>query len=322
MNWNTFDFLLVVFALVDDVVMAIVGHSDGETNLTFMRTLRVLKVAKVLRALRVMRYFSELRLILNSIVGSFLSLCWSMLTLSLIFYIFALCLVQGVSRYLADEKSRGKEYGGEIIQFFGTVGDTMLTLYKTCTGGDDWGVFFDQLKLCGLQYACLFIFFVAFIQIALFNIVTAIFVESAMQLAQPDREAMALQLRKNELAERSELLRLCKGMDINSDGCLDQSEFSRHLTEGKLKQYLAVAGLDVKEADVFLKMISKAAHDAPIHIDDFVDGCLRMKGTATSLDMQALLFETKAIYMQFETFQSKCDKLFRSLNVKTGEARL
>merc|ERR1712125_121703 len=120
-----------------------------------------------------------------------------------------------------------------------------------------------------------------------------------MKLAQPDHDALALQERKQQLKEKNELLRVCKEMDINQDGYLDKNEFARYLKHGKLGAYLSVLGLDIREAEVFLKVLTKAAADAPIHIEDFVEGCLRMKGTATSLDMQALIFETKLIRRQF-----------------------
>jgi hypothetical protein len=325
MYWNLFDFALVAFTVYDEVVSAIIGQGSG-TSLTFMRTLRILKMAKILRVIRVMRYFTELRLILNSLMGSFMSLFWSIVTLLLIFYIFSLCFVQGVSTYLADEKAKGNGQlgsticGDDITESFGTVGDTMLTLYKTCTGGDDWSRFFNELREAGWPYAYLFVFFVAFIQIALFNILTAIFVENAMKLAQPDRDAMALQVRKNEVHERKELLQLVKDLDINQDGVLDKEEFSKHLQHGKLKAYLAVLGLDIAEAETFLKVLTEAAQDAPVGIEDFVDGCLRMKGSASSLDMQTLLFETKIVRRRLDAMSGDCQQQFRLLNLRNSDA--
>merc|ERR1712183_300760 len=113
------------------------------------------------------------------------------------------------------------------------------------------------------------------------------------------------------------LLHLVEGLDINQDGCLDKEEFARHLSQGKLKAYLSVLGLDITEAETFLKILSKAANDTPIEIEDFVDGCLRMKGGASSLDMQALLFEMKMVRRHLDALSDDCQQQFRLLNVKT-----
>ena len=44
--------------------------------MTFMRLLRMMRIAKMLRLTRVLRVFNDLRIMLESIAGSLLSLFW------------------------------------------------------------------------------------------------------------------------------------------------------------------------------------------------------------------------------------------------------
>merc|ERR1712045_126720 len=170
---------------------------SGENDLGFMRVLRVLKIAKILRVVRVLRLFSELRLMLNSIIGSFMNLFWSVAMLFFIFFIFSLVIVQGMANFLAahgetleaDERSR-------LILLFGRVEVAMMNLFKSTTGGTDWEVFYDNVISRSAMSAVLYIFFIGFMQVALMNILTGIFVEKAMKLAAPDRDMLALEKRK------------------------------------------------------------------------------------------------------------------------------
>jgi len=71
-KWNIFDFALVTFAIADHVLKSAMDMES--LDLTFMRTLRLLKLSKVLRMFRAMRFFAELRLMLDCVAGSVLSL--------------------------------------------------------------------------------------------------------------------------------------------------------------------------------------------------------------------------------------------------------
>ena len=93
MKWNIFDLLLVGISVVDTAVSEMTSDSADSMDVTFLRALRLFKLAKILRMVRVMRYFAELRVMLNSVLGSFMSLFWAGVMLGLIYYIFGLLFV-------------------------------------------------------------------------------------------------------------------------------------------------------------------------------------------------------------------------------------
>ena len=77
-----------------------------------------------------------------------------------------------------------------LISVFGSVEVAMLNLFKSSTGGADWEVFYSVISPC-LMSACMFVFFIAFMQVALMSIFTGIFVEKAMKLAPPDANVLS-----------------------------------------------------------------------------------------------------------------------------------
>mmetsp|Transcript_113252 Transcript_113252/g.293125 ORF Transcript_113252/g.293125 Transcript_113252/m.293125 type:complete len:784 (-) Transcript_113252:100-2451(-) len=315
MNWNLFDISLVLFAIFDKIITAAMGNTSSDV--TFLRAVRILKIAKILRGLRVMRFFAELRLMLNSLLGSLVSLFWSIVMLLLIFYIFGLVLVQGAAWFLIHSQSGGEVDLVEgqfdvIMDTFGSVQRSMLTLYMVATGGDDWSKFYEVTEGIGTMEAVVFLVFVALMQIALMNILTGIFVENAMKLAQPDREALALERRKKQNNDAEELKRLFIQMGAKT-GILTNDEFKRQMRRSKVVAHFAVLGLDVKDANSFFETLAAASENNEVDIKTFVDGCMRLKGPATSIDLQSVAFETRVIHRCLRRLRQDCMESIQAL---------
>ncbi len=102
-RWNMFDSFLVLTAIYQQVVLLFELQSLNQ-NLTVLRLMRLMKMIKVFRIVRLMRFVRELRLIVASILGSVLSMLWSMVLIGLVTLIFGITLVQFVTGYLADNK--------------------------------------------------------------------------------------------------------------------------------------------------------------------------------------------------------------------------
>merc|ERR1711988_641141 len=94
----------------------------------------------------------------------------------------------------------------------------MLTLYKACSGGLDWGGIYEGLNDVGWFYSMLFLLFMFFFEFALFNILTGIFVEKAMCAALPARDDLVWKRRMSAQAEKGEFKRVCKVFDPLSTG--------------------------------------------------------------------------------------------------------
>eukprot|EP00928_Gymnodinium_smaydae_P025817 TRINITY_DN2045_c0_g2_i1.p1 TRINITY_DN2045_c0_g2~~TRINITY_DN2045_c0_g2_i1.p1 ORF type:complete len:515 (+),score=77.67 TRINITY_DN2045_c0_g2_i1:58-1602(+) len=176
-QWNVLDLLLVVYSLSE-----LTFDSFGN-KLIYLRSIRVLRMAKVLRVFRLVKFVKQLRIILNCLMGSVMSLVWSIVMMLIVFFMFSMVFVQGVANLL---RKVDRESIGPTIELFGSVDAAFLSLFKTTTGGDDWSVMYDALQPLGGFYPALYLFFVAFSHIAFLNILTGIFVDGAMKYATPE----------------------------------------------------------------------------------------------------------------------------------------
>lgn len=57
-------------------------------DLSGLKVLRMLRLARILRIVKVVRFFSELRIMVNGVIGSARSLCWALLLILLVNFLF------------------------------------------------------------------------------------------------------------------------------------------------------------------------------------------------------------------------------------------
>jgi len=306
MKWNNFDLVLVFFSL-QDVVLSHLVSEDSSGNLAFMRIFRLMKVAKILRTFRVMRVFRELATILESFKTSFVSLFWCFVMLAFLLYIFALIIIQGMAGVLllkADELN--DEEVKQIHDVFGSVPQTMLSLYQAVTGGDDWANFYRVVQLTGQFYCVTFLFFTFFFQFALFNILTGVFVEKAVLASQPDRDDLILEQRKKHRKAVQEFRKLCRSVDTDRSGAISYNEFLESMSNELMVSYMASVGLEVHDVELFFKSVAGCQSlDEEIEIEKFVEGCLAMKGSATALDMRKQMFDMESLTDKLRNIDEK-----------------
>merc|ERR1712204_98003 len=56
----------------------------------------------------------------------------------------------------------------------------------------------------------------------------------------------------------------------------------------QMREYFNLRGLKVRDVKLFFKTLVSLSPDQTLAIEDFVNGCMKVKGGASSLDMQAL----------------------------------
>jgi hypothetical protein len=277
-----------------DVVVAADVSLDVEENVAVAVELHMMKMGKILRMFRALRFLRELRVMLQTILGSAVSLFWSVVTLLLILYVFALLFIQEFARHVADNELPDEEIA-EIDLFFGSVSASMLSLYMCTNGGFAWINIYTLAANAGVLSQCAFIFFVAFFNFAVLNILSGIFLEKALNNGQPDRDQQALEKRRSDLADAAALSELFKKMDVSGDGYLSAEEFEVQIRDGKVRGYLESMDIDVKDASVFYNCLLEICGQNELAIDDFVEHCTRMKGNATATDVAQLSMELKML---------------------------
>eukprot|EP00929_Paragymnodinium_shiwhaense_P085335 TRINITY_DN45739_c0_g1_i4.p1 TRINITY_DN45739_c0_g1~~TRINITY_DN45739_c0_g1_i4.p1 ORF type:complete len:746 (-),score=81.92 TRINITY_DN45739_c0_g1_i4:343-2328(-) len=293
-TWNMFDLALVIITAIGPLV------DDGQNmqSAFAMRTARIFKLAKLVRLFRVLRIFKRLYLFVIIILDCFHSLFWSVVTIALLLLMFGIYFVYSFEGWVlsnwSPEASEEVQHVNTIIQKdFNTVGQSMLTLALAIAGGRDWGEIYVTFTRTGTGDCVVFLGMIAFFHVAVWNIVASVFVESTLMSATIDRDQEALTQRRREEQDAQEFMAMCKMADTDSSGTMSLPEFHRLMSNEHAKDFFRARHLDVKDATYFFKMVEAMTDGNEVELEDFMCVMMRIKGGATSIDLQTLAIEHK-----------------------------
>merc|ERR1711862_439689 len=113
------------------------------------------------------------------------------------------------------------------------MGVAVTTLFACVSGGDDWYYYY---KLLSKSYVMGngFIFFIFFFVIAVWNIVTSLFIERTMELARPDAETSLLSKQRQDLKDAKELIAICTA---GGKRTITLEEFEERMIDTKFRAY-------------------------------------------------------------------------------------
>ncbi|CAJ1459198.1 unnamed protein product, partial [Effrenium voratum] len=313
--WNIFDFCLVVFSVIEVAMSRIVliqQESDQKNarNSGFLRLLRLTKLAKVLRVFRTLKFFTELRLawrhasltahglarvlhsrlMLDCVLGSFLQIFWCLAMIMFVLYVFSLLIVQGIADFLltAPAFELLRKGGPFLALVFLAPALELKSLLRTSGARLE--------RRAGQVYISIF-------TISVWNIVTSTFVEKAgkraTKLAKPDMDSMLLEQSMRDLQDTEELEKLFRPYASPGKAfcsVLTCAEWEDAADEAEFLLYLQVRGIDVKNVKLFFYMLGTMHKDTVIDLKALVRACVRMKGFATSIDLQSVSFEAKMMH--------------------------
>merc|ERR1719277_2667758 len=130
-------------------------------------------------------------------MGCFASLFWSGVMLTFLKFLFGIYFVQAVTSYLLQEQENIDDLTRQkCLAMFGSVQVAMVTLLKATTGGQDWEKAYEVMQKASLFAALLFLFYIVFFMVPVWNIVTSVFVEKIMVMAAANIEQEAFERRK------------------------------------------------------------------------------------------------------------------------------
>mmetsp|Transcript_63629 Transcript_63629/g.197463 ORF Transcript_63629/g.197463 Transcript_63629/m.197463 type:complete len:649 (-) Transcript_63629:101-2047(-) len=289
-NWNLFDMFLVLFSIVD-VIMDHVGGGGSSSLASGMKTIKMLRIMKVFR---VFRFFRELSLLALMIVDSMRSLMWALLMLAIIIYVFAICFTTSASEHLRSHEGSNSAGLSEVHRQFGSLGRTVYSLVQAMLGGVSWGVCCDALLTIDWFSGALFFFYVAFTILAVMNIITGVFVDNAVETARTQRDFLIQ--KEMELKEKyaQEMRDLFMEMDKDGSGTIGLEEINEYLEDPRVQGYFAALGLDPNDTERLFKLIDDDG-SGDVDVGEFLDGCLRLKGQARSIDIYSLMHDMKLL---------------------------
>ncbi|CAK9077161.1 Voltage-dependent L-type calcium channel subunit alpha-1D (CHCACHA1D) (Voltage-gated calcium channel subunit alpha Cav1.3) [Durusdinium trenchii] len=302
-RWNLLDTIIVLASLWDVgleiVTLAQGADSEGLTGMSGLRTLRIIRITrlvKIARLARILRFIMALRTLTQSILHTLKSLIWAMILLALIVYTFAVLFTQVVHdltsvelESVTSEEERAYLEQVQIYakQYFSTLPQAMLTLYMSIANGVSWEQVLVPLHAVHWIWECVFVFYIAFATLAVLNVITGVFCQSAIDSAQSDHEMVIQSILNNKDAHIEKIRMLFSEIDEDSSGVITYQMFERGIRSEEVKTYFESIDLDVWDVWTFFKLLDMDSGGA-VEIEEFLMGCLRLRGNAKAMDIAKL----------------------------------
>eukprot|EP00931_Biecheleriopsis_adriatica_P073307 TRINITY_DN47618_c0_g1_i1.p1 TRINITY_DN47618_c0_g1~~TRINITY_DN47618_c0_g1_i1.p1 ORF type:complete len:651 (-),score=115.72 TRINITY_DN47618_c0_g1_i1:8-1918(-) len=325
-TWNTFDFGVVSMSLAE-ILISVFGSLNQLFAASHLRVLRVLRLARAfrgIRAMRLLRFIGSLRTLMQSIVNTLRSLAWTVLLLIMIFYTFGVAFTQAISDHCRDEAAAATgdedalpKCGSEDInQQWLSLPRSMLTLFKTATNGIAWQDVTNPLSTVSLFLVLVFIMYFAFTFFAVLNVVTGVFCHTAIESANSDKD-IAIRV---QLANHKNYVKAIKGMfqdmDVDGSNSITIDEFERTLSDASMKAYLASIEVDTVDAWTLFSLIDRDMSGC-IDLDEFVTGCLNLRGPAKALHIAKMSYENKHMRQMMKSLMESNASLHEHLDAIT-----
>lgn len=309
LGWCVLDIVVVgvgLLELVSSVVFQ--GNMPLAHEITLLRILRIMRVVKVLRIIRVVRFFRELRMMIFSIMSSLKSVMWVVLVLSMLFFCFGIALTSGTMDFLLEHTTQGHNawqdpVHADLVNSFGTLDQSFLSLLMAMSGGNDWSLYYQALKPLQFSYRVLFLLFITFSIFAVVNIVTGVFVQSALENDKHDREIVVHEELESKKEYCEAMRQFFEEIDEDGTGTIGFEEFLGKLDDERVVAYFNALKLDVSDASMLFNLLD-FDQSGEIHIDEFLLGCYKLQGESRNLDMKVMQLEVRYLREAFHHFEA------------------
>lgn len=314
MAWAWFDTIIVAASIFEFVIETVLPsvYEDDTLSPSSLRTVRVIRLARFVRALRVQRLIhlvSGLRTLVYSIAVTLKSLVWALILLTIIMYTVGVALTQIVIDHLITT-STPETRGGALRLYWRSLDVSMFTLFQSISGGVSWNE--AALPLGDVSNVLVWILgaYIAFTYFAVLNVVTGVFCHSAIESAQKNPDVIAQALIANQKLYIKNIERLFAQVDEDKSECITYHEFEKVISDPDNRAYLAALEIEAVDAWTLFKLLD-IDKDGIIQMDEFVTGCLQLKGVAKNVEIADLSYKLDRLQRRLDKTNTHLQELLR-----------
>eukprot|EP00927_Polykrikos_kofoidii_P003752 TRINITY_DN11513_c0_g5_i1.p1 TRINITY_DN11513_c0_g5~~TRINITY_DN11513_c0_g5_i1.p1 ORF type:complete len:772 (+),score=117.17 TRINITY_DN11513_c0_g5_i1:62-2317(+) len=294
--WNIFDSIVVGTQLVEMLCDWMNVDSNMFGQITVLRLLRLIRIIRVARVVKVFRVVRHLRMIVFSTFRSLGLFLWSVIALLMVTFMWGVYFTEVTLSHKIAHGQNG--IGNEALDtFFGSLPLAMLSLLQGVTGGIDWNDVCTSLQELDTIFGLIpFLAYVFFTSIALMNVITGVFLETAMERAREEKEIYLVRNARVVFA----------AADKDRSGRITWPDFKKALQNSDLYDFFEAIDIDITEAENLFDLLDISG-DGKISAEEFLSGCLRVRGPAKSLDLLVLSREVAQLFERHAATAAKLD---------------
>lgn len=254
----------------------------------------------------------ELRVMIRVLASALQPLLWCTLLITIILVIFGVFFAETTVGFLVAKGRASDPDLEELQESWGTVTKSMFSLYKVMFGGKEWGNLYETMSVLNTGCQIGLLVFVCFTYVALLNTVTAVFIQVAFLRTENDRELSV----QRELDDKRDFLQTMKQifseLDQDNSGIIQFDELHEQLNNQEIGAYFSRLGVDCSEVEKLFHLLDEDGSKS-IDKEEFMYGCLRLRGAAKSLDLailhSQLSFAIKAIQELDQSMKRRLERL-------------
>jgi len=219
---------------------------------------------------------------------------------------FGMILCGFLTDWIRDEKNdqTRREW---VFKHYGSSSRAFYTMFEATLSGC-WPNYVRPLVEINNWFAVFSIVYVSIVVFAIIRIITALFLKETLQNAYEDADMMINEQLKKKQSYLAKLAQAFEVMDESGDGTITYDEFESMMSNPDVKAYLSVLDLEVHETKTLFHLLDGG--DGQITYGEFIEGILRMKGQARSIDLICLQKDVSRLHEAVTAISDRMGGLF------------
>jgi len=312
-NWVKMDVVIVI--------CGVLGHPTLSSKLRLPRDidhLSIIRISRILRLGRTVRLvikFQSLWMLTRGLIDSGATMFYTLCMISILIYVFGCIGVELITHNDMAKESGDPAFRRVVQIYFSSLSQPMLTLVQfLCM--DSIGAIYKPLVERQWQLSIYFFAVILVVPILTMNLVTAVIVQSALDKAHNDREAMQFFQDQKSAIYMKEIKDLFMALDSDGSGEITLSE---------------VESIDPADRQVLRQLSSienpvEIFHALDIHetgslcIDEFCDGMTDIAVKQVPLEIKRLTKQVSTMFHMMKNIHETMPKLEQQLQSLTSKS--
>jgi len=241
-----------------------------------------------------MSFFKDLRVLIQAICNTLKTAVWALILLLASMYVFGIGLAQQAAEAILIIETTGifqnEDYFDNLKLYWGSLGSSIMSLFMSIYGGMDWESAYRPLESVGVPAALIFLLFIVFELFCVLNVITGIFCQNAIDTYLQDTQNVI----DAHLAEKQKMVdtltEIFQGWDTQGIGLCSAAEFEARIQDKNLRNLLRSMDVDTRDAVALWKMFDVNG-EGNINLDDFIHGCISLRGSAKAIHLERASLE-------------------------------